>query len=276
AVFAPWSIEPDLTDSMSQRDTGWIQLYCSSAQEVLDSILCAYRIAETAMLPVMVCAEGFVLSHTSEILEIPDQDTVDAFIPEFLPPADWVLDPYRPRTFSALPEPNDYYAFQRNVADAMDGARGIVAAVASEFTSHFRRKKIGALELTGNPEADTALVAIGTIADSAQELVDGDDDLLVVRVHTYRPFPAAELTAVLARASYVSVIDRAAAFGSFGPLGADVRSLDLGHATAAVNFICGLGGAEVTPTTLRWAMKQTRSSGAQRAGIAPVYVPVGM
>ena len=86
AVFAPWSIEPDLSDSMSQRDTGWIQLYCSSAQEVLDSILCAYRIAETALLPVMVCAEGFLLSHTSEVLDIPDQETVDAFIPELRPP----------------------------------------------------------------------------------------------------------------------------------------------------------------------------------------------
>ena len=276
AVFAPWSIEPDLTDSMSQRDTGWIQLYCSSAQEVLDSILCAYRIAETAMLPVLVCQEGFVLSHTSEILEIPDQETVDAFLPEFSPPADWILDPTRPRTFSALPEPNDYYAFQRNVADAMDDARGIVATVASEFTSHFGHEKIGALELTGNPDADTALVAIGAIADSAQELVDGDDDLLVVRVHTYRPFPAAELAAALARASYVTIVDRAAAFGSLGPLGADVRSLDLAHAAAAVNFICGLGGAEVTPTTLRWALQQTRSSSAQQAGVGPVYVPVGV
>jgi pyruvate ferredoxin oxidoreductase alpha subunit len=278
SIFAPWSLEPDLSDSMSQRDTGWIQLYCSSAQEVLDSILCAYRIAETAMLPVMVCEEGFLLSHTSEVLEIPDQDAVDAFIPEFCPPADWLLDPDRPRAFSALPAPNDYYAFQRNVSDAMDGARAIVEAVACEFTSAFGRVKTGALELSGNPEADTALVAIGTIADSAQELVDGDgdDDLLVVRVHTYRPFPAAELSTVLARASFVSVIDRAAAFGSFGPLGADVRSLDLEHAKSAVNFICGLGGAEVTPATLRWALKQTRSIGPQEAGIAPVYVPEGM
>ncbi len=276
ALFAPWSIEPDLSDSMSQRDTGWIQLYCASAQEVLDSVLCAYRIAETAMLPVMVCAEGFLLSHTSEVLELPDQETVDAFLPEYCPPADWLLDPDSPTSFSAMPEPNDYYAFQRNVAVAMDGARGIVESVASEFTSHFGREKIGALELTGNPDAGTALVAIGTIADSAQELVAGDDDLLVVRVHTYRPFPAAELTAALARASYVSVIDRAAAFGSLGPLGADVMSLELGHAEAAVNFVCGLGGADVTPATLRWAMKQTRSSVAGATGLAPVYVPEGV
>ena len=271
AVFAPWSLEPDLTDSMSQRDTGWIQLYCSSAQEVLDSILCAYRIAETVLLPVMVCAEGFLLSHTSEVLDVPEQDAVDAFIPELRPPDDWLLNPDRPRAFSALAQPKDYYAFQRNVADAMDDARGLIETVAAEFTSHFGREKVGALEITGNPNADSALVAIGSIGDTAQELLDSDGDLLVVRVHAYRPFPAAALASALAGVSYVSVIDRAAAFGSLGPLGADVRSLDLGHAKSAVNFICGVGGVDVTPDTLRWALHQTRSTGAPNAG--PVYVP---
>lgn len=276
AVFAPWSIEPDLSDSMSQRDTGWIQLYCSSAQEVLDSILCAYRIAETQMLPVMVCAEGFLLSHTSEVLDVPHQATVDAFISELNLPDEWVLDPGSSRVFSSLAQPKDYYAFQRNVADAMDGARTVIAAVSSEFTSHFGREKIGALEVTGNPDADTALVAIGTIGDTAQDLLAGDDDLLVVRVHTYRPFPGAELSSVLARSSYVSVIDRAAAFGSLGPLGNDVRSLDLEHAKAVTNFICGLGGVDVTPATLRWALNQTRAGSSHGARVAPCYVPEGV
>jgi len=275
AVFAPWSIEPDLSDSMSQRDTGWIQLYCSSAQEVLDSILCAYRIAETAMLPVLVCAEGFLLSHTSEVLEIPDQDAVDAFIPALHPPQEWLLDPSNPRVFSALPEPKDYFAFQRDVAEALDDARGLIETVASEFTTHFQREKVAALELVGNPEADTALVAIGTIGDSAQELVADDDNLLVVRVHTYRPFPAAELASVLAGVSYLSVVDRAPGFGSLGPLGNDVLSLDLKRVKAAANFIGGLGGADVTPATLRWALQHTRSS-TQSGGVAPVYVPEGV
>ena len=273
AVFAPWSIEPDLTDSMSQRDTGWIQLYCSSAQEVLDSILCAYRIAETVLLPVMVCAEGFLLSHTSEVLDIPTQEEVDAFIPELHPPTDWLLDPSRPRAFSELPQPRDYYALQRNVAGAIDDARNVIATVASEFTTHFGREKVAALELVGNREAETALVAIGSIGDTAHELVDGNDDLLVVRIHAYRPFPAVELEAALAHTTYVSVIDRAAAFGSLGPLGADVRSLALENARAVTNFVCGLGGAEVTPTTLRWALELTRS---QQAVAAPVYVPEGV
>jgi pyruvate/2-oxoacid:ferredoxin oxidoreductase alpha subunit len=275
AVFAPWSIEPDLSDSMSQRDTGWIQLYCSSAQEVLDSILCAYRIAETAMLPVMVCAEGFLLSHTSEVLEIPDQDAVDAFIPALQPPQEWLLDPSNPRVFSALPEPKDYFAFQRDVAEALDDARGLIETVAAEFTQHFEREKVAALELVGNPEADTALVAIGTIGDSAQELVADDDNLLVVRVHTYRPFPAAELASVLAGVSYLSIVDRAPGFGSLGPLGSDVLALDLQQVKAATDFIGGLGGADVTPATLRWALAYTRSS-TQSAGVAPVYIPEGV
>lgn len=273
SILAPWSLEPDLSDSMSQRDTGWIQLYCSSVQEVLDSILCAYKIAETVMLPVMVCAEGFLLSHTSEVVDIPDQRTVDAFLPPFRPPDDWLLDPDRPRTFSALPQPAEYSAFQRRVADAMDEARSVIDTVASEFTSRFGRRKAGALEVAGNPEAEATLITIGTIGDSALELLDEDDDLLLVRVHAYRPFPAAELTAALAGSSYVSIVDRAAAFGSLGPLGADVRSLELPHAKTATNFICGVGGTEVTPVTLRWALEHTRSGGAEAAGLAPVYIP---
>lgn len=276
SIFAPWSLEPDLSDSMSQRDTGWVQLYCSSAQEVLDSILCAYRIAEAVLLPVMVCAEGFLLSHTSEVVDVPDQEAVDAFIPEFRPPDEWVLDPDVPRAFSSLPEPSEYAAFQRNVADAMSEARGVIGAVASEFTSHFQRAKISAMEITGDPDADTALVTIGTIGDSAQELLDDDEDLLIVRVHTFRPFPAAELASVLSGASHVCVIDRASAFGSFGPLGSDVRSLDLRHAEAVTNFICGVGGTEVTPATLHWALNETRSHNAERVSLEPMYVPEGV
>ena len=149
SVFAPWSLEPDLTDSMSQRDTGWMQLYCSSAQEVLDSVLCAYRIAETVMLPVMVCAEGFLLSHTSEVVDVPDQATVDAFVPPFDPPADWMLDPAVPHAFSGLPEPRDYAAFQHNVADAMRGAEAWSRQSPPTSHAHFGRAKIGSLEVDG-------------------------------------------------------------------------------------------------------------------------------
>jgi pyruvate ferredoxin oxidoreductase alpha subunit len=225
------------------------------------------------LLPVMVCAEGFLLSHTSEIVDVPAQEAVDGFLPAFCPPAGWVLDPRRPHAFSQLPEPRVYADFQRHVAGAMDEARIFLETVSAEFTSHFGRVRTGLLDVEGDPEADTALVSMGTIGDTALELLDEDDAPLLVRVHAYRPFPGAELAAVLARAAHVCVVDRAAAFGSFGPLGSDVRSLELPRARSVVNFVCGVGGTEVTPETLRWALRVTRS--AQRTG-EPVYVPEGV
>jgi pyruvate ferredoxin oxidoreductase alpha subunit len=273
AVLAPWSIEPDLADSMSQRDTGWIQLYCSSAQEVLDSVLCAYRIAEEVMLPVMVCAEGFLLSHTSELVDVPEQAAVDAFLPEFSPPEDWILDPTRPRVFSGLPQPAEYFTFQRNVAEAMCAAGVLLGDVAAAFARQFGRSKIASIELTGNAAATTALVTVGSIGESAQELLEADDDLLLARVHAYRPFPAAELGAALAHVSHVCVVDRAPGFGSYGPLGLDVRSLRLAKAEVS-NFICGLGGADVTPSSLRWMLDEARAGSP--AGPAPLWVPEGV
>ena len=273
SIFAPWSLEPDLSDSMSQRDTGWVQLYCASAQEVLDSVLCAYRIAETVLLPVMVCAEGFLLSHTSEIVELPEQETVDAFLPSFRPPDGWALDPGDPHAFSQLPQPHQYAAFQRNVAEAMGKARGVIAETASEFTSHFGRDKVGAVDVAGDPGADTALITVGTIGDTARELLGDGDAPLLVRVHVYRPFPVGTLSSLLSGVRHVCVVDRASAFGSFGPLGGDVRALDLAHARAVTNFICGIGGTEVTPDTLRWALQATRTGSRVDE---PVHVPEGV
>ncbi len=276
SIFAPWSLEPDLSDSMSQRDTGWIQLYCSSVQEVFDSVLFGYRIAERLMLPVMVCAEGFLLSHTSELLDIPDQGEIDAFLPPLDPPGEWLLDPARPHTFSGLPEPTDYAAFQKKVAEALDEARGVIETTAAEFSARFGRTKVGALEVAGNPRAETALITIGTIGDTAHELLEDGDDLLLVRVHAFRPFPAQQLAAVLSNVSHVAVVDRAVAFGSLAPLGSDVRALRLDYAEAVVDFVCGVGGTEVTPATLRWAIDAARSTDGAVGHLGPVFVPEGV
>ena len=161
AVFAPWSIEPDLTDSMSQRDTGWIQLYCASVQEVLDSVLCAYRIAETVLLPVMVCVEGFLLSHTSEVLDVPGAGHRRRVHPG-APAAGRTgcSTPATRATFSALPGSDDYFAFQRNVADAMDdGARRHRRRrrrVHGAFRTREGRRRSRS---RANPDAERALVA---------------------------------------------------------------------------------------------------------------------
>jgi pyruvate ferredoxin oxidoreductase alpha subunit len=263
SIVAPWSLEPDLADSISQRDTGWVQLYCSSGQELLDSVLCAYRIAEAEMLPVLVCAEGFLISHTAEVVDVPTQEEVDAFLPPFRPPDGWLLDPRRPRAFSGLPEPNDYASYQHNVAEAHDRTRVLLAEVAHDFAEAFGREKIASLDISGDRAADTAIVTIGTIGETARELLADDEAPLVVRVHAYRPFPADELAAALQHVSHVCVIDRAPAFGAPGPLGEDVRSCGI----PATDVVCGLGGSDVTPETLRAALRQSRVESPERAAV---------
>jgi pyruvate/2-oxoacid:ferredoxin oxidoreductase alpha subunit len=253
SIVAPWSLEPDLADSMSERDTGWIQLYSSSAQELLDSILCAYRIAEEAMLPVLVCAEGFLVSHTAEAVDVPSQEAVDEFLPPFRPPADWMFDPLNPRVYSGVPDPTEYATFQRRVAEAHIQTRGLLVEVAAEFEKTFGRKKVASIEFSGDLDADTAIVTIGTIGETARELLADAEPLLVARIHAYRPFPGAELAAALGSVSHVCVVDRAPAFGSIGPLGEDVRA----YGIPATDVLCGLGGSDVTPDTLRNALAAT-------------------
>jgi pyruvate/2-oxoacid:ferredoxin oxidoreductase alpha subunit len=268
SVVAPWSLEPDLADSMSQRDTGWIQLYCSSAQELLDTVLCAYRLAETVLLPVLVCAEGFLVSHTAEVVDVPSQELVDEFVPPFRPPEDWVLDPARPRAFSGLPEPREYASFQRNVADAQAEAHDVLREIAADFSARFGRPKVASVELAGDPAAETALVTIGTIGETARELLEDDEPLLLARIHAYRPFPSGELAVALANVSRVCVIDRAPAFGAPGPLGEEVRALGF----PAADVVCGLGGSDVTPDTLRTAIERAR---ADEPGRDAVYLVEG-
>ena len=140
------------------------------------------------------------------------------------------------RTYAALPEPPDYARFQKHVADAMDDAAALLEPVA--------------LRVAGNPDASRALVTMATIGETALELLADDDDLLLVRVHAYRPFPGERLVDLLA-GKQVTVVDRAAAFGSLGPLGLDVKSL-----LPATNVLCGIGGTEVTPETLRHALAE--------------------
>lgn len=265
SIVAPWSLEPDLADSMSQRDTGWIQLYCASAQELLDTVICAYRVAEQAMLPVLVSAEGFLVSHTAEVVDVPEQAVVDEFLPPFRPPEDWLLDPRSPRAFLGLPEPREYATFQRNVARAHDEARGLLAEAAEEFSAHFGRPKVASVELSGNPHAETALITIGTIGETARELLHDDDPPLLARIHALRPFPGEELAAALRHARHVCVIDRAPAFGAPGPLGQEVRSFGI----AATDVVCGLGGSDVTPDTLRAALAHAREG---EPSSAPVYL----
>ena len=230
------------------------------------------------MLPVMVCDEGFLLSHTSEVVDVPGQAAVDAFVPPFTPPEEWLLDPAVPHAFSELPEPARLRRVPAPRRRRDEEARSVIEQVAAEFATPLRAAEgRGASASPAIPAPEPRSSPIGTIGDTALELLEDDDDLLVVRVHAYRPFPAGRAggDAFAARVTSASV-DRAPAFGSFGPLGGDVRVAPAVDARDVTNVICGIGGTEVTPDTLRWALRETRSSGPERLELEPVFVPEGV
>ncbi len=252
AVGPPWNIHVDHQDSMSQRDTGWLQMYVSSNQEVLDTILMMFKVAESpeVLLPFMVCLDGFVLSHTYMPVNIPDQEEVDEFLPPYKPPH-WSLDPENPITFGNLALPDEYQEMRWSMDMAMRRAHDVIERVVEEFRERFGRYHGGVVWEYKLEDADYVVIAMGTLASEAEVAVDELRDRGVrvglLKVRSFRPFPHKEVLKALEDKRGAIVIDRSIAFSSGGPLGIEVKAsiynqLDL----PIVNFITGLGGRDVT------------------------------
>ena len=169
ALGAPWILWTDQTDSLSQRDTGWMQVYCASTQEVLDSVIMSYKVSERLMVPTMVVLDGFILSHTYEPIEVPEQEAVDRFLPALK-----ARDPLmtsRPRTYGSLPTPKDFFRLRRRLAADMDSALGVIEEVGAEFGKAFGRS-YGLFEAYRCEDAEAVLVTSGSAAQTALEAVD--------------------------------------------------------------------------------------------------------
>ncbi|MFI6674319.1 transketolase C-terminal domain-containing protein [Kribbella sp. NPDC050470] len=250
AIGAPINIWNDHSDSMSQRDSGWLQLYAESNQEAADLHVQALRIAEELSLPVMVCMDGFVLTHAVEGVDLPGEDQVDAFLEPYVPRQ--VLDPGDPMTIGAMVGPEAftevrYLAHQRHLQ-----ALEVIPEVAADFTAAFGRDSGGLIRPYRCGDADTVVVALGsvlgTIKDTVDELRDEGVDIGVVGVTTFRPFPTEALRTALRGVRRVVVLERALAVGIGGIVTADVRAAWSGE---PFTVIAGLGGRPVTKKSLR-------------------------
>ncbi|MBI3297243.1 MAG: pyruvate ferredoxin oxidoreductase [Elusimicrobia bacterium] len=249
ALGAPWILWTDQTDSLSQRDTGWLQFYCSTNQEILDSLLIAYRAAEALLLPVMVNYDGFTLSHTYEPVDVPAQEAVD----RFLPPLNYqyALDLANPRAFSALPKPKEYMRLRRRMAADMDRATVTVAAIEDEFARAFGRR-YAAVEPYRTDDAETLLVVSGAPASTALEAVDRlrAEGLRAgsLRIRQFRPFPAAVLRAYAGRERRFVVVDRNFSMGHHGIFCEELKSALYGVKGRPKVFgtVAGLGGGDIT------------------------------
>jgi len=265
AMGAPWSIWPDFSDSLSQRDTGWIQFYCADNQEVFDTIIQAYKLCENekVFLPAMVCLEGFILSHTYAPASVPSQKEVDAFLPEYK--CGWMLDINRPYSHANLVAPEYYMEFRYMIQEAMENAKQLIPQVDNDYGKHFGREYGGLVEKYKCEDADLVMLTMGTMASDAKLAVDKlrKEGLKVgsARVRVYRPYPVEEILSLARNVQMISTIDRHISFGMEGFLASETKAalFDQKDKPLVAGFIAGLGGRDVTADTIvRMAQKSLK------------------
>jgi pyruvate/2-oxoacid:ferredoxin oxidoreductase alpha subunit len=245
----PWNIWADHGDTLMLRDTGWVQLYCADNQEVLDSVLCAYRLAEDrrVLLPVLVCQEGFVLSHTMTETDVPAQERVDRFLPALDLPARLAATP---RVMGGIDAPHSTEVHRAQHHEAMERVFEVYREVQDAFERDFGRRPADPVVPHRAEDAETLIVSMGTIASTAEAIVDEargrGERLGSVRVRMFRPFPADRLAALFRGVRRIAVLDRDISLGFGGVLWGEARALAEPGAIVQ-GYVIGAGGGDVRP-----------------------------
>jgi len=253
AMGPPWNVWNDQTDSLAQRDTGWMQIYAADNQEVLDSTIQAFRVAEQVMLPCMVVLDAFLLSHTGENVEIPPQEKVDRYLPPYDPP--WRLDVEKPCSFGNLTGPDGYFELRYKIAQAHDRALTLFEQAGYEYGELFGRR-YGLIETYRLEDAALALVTAGALAGNLRLAVDRLREEGIpagsLRIRVFRPFPAEAVRTALRAVKRICVIDRNLSFGFGGIFAQELRAvlfpgrIDGRNQQQLFGFVSGLGGRDIT------------------------------
>ena len=253
AIGAPINIWNDHSDSMSMRDAGWVQLYAETNQEALDLHIQAFRLAEELSCPVMVCMDGFILTHAYERLDIPTQEEVDAFLPAFEPVQ--VLDPDAPYSIGAMVGPEAFTEVRYLANDTQLQALRLIPEIGGVFKDVFGRESGGLIHEYKTEGAETIVVALGSVNGTIKDVVDGMRECGVaigsVSICSFRPFPLDELRQALVHAKRVVIIEKSFAPGLGGVVASDVRTSLRGAGMAVYTVIAGLGGRAITMGALQ-------------------------
>jgi len=248
AMGPPWNIWSEQTDSLAQRDTGWLQFYCENNQEVTDSVIQAFKICEKVSLPGMVILDAFYHSHTSEIVDIPEQGIIDKFLPSYNPR--YKLDVNDPHTFGGLTGPEWYYELRYKIQKAMEEAIPLIKKVGEEY-GRITGRTYGLIEEYKTDGAEILLITAGALAQTAKDAVDAlrkkKKKVGLVRVRTFRPFPKDDLKKIISKVRAVGVIDRNISFGNEGIFFQETKSAMYNEKKrpSIYGFIAGLGGRDV-------------------------------
>jgi pyruvate ferredoxin oxidoreductase alpha subunit len=237
---------------MSQRDCGWIQLFAETNQEALDLHIQAFRIAEELSMPVMVCMDGFILTHAYERVDMPTQADVDAFLPPYEPRQ--VLDPAEPVSIGAMVGPEAFMEVRYLAHAKQTTALELIPLIATEFAQRFGRQSGGLVRPYRCEDAETVVIALGsvlgTIKDTIDDMRTAGTRIGVLGIGSFRPFPLAAVRAALANARRVVVLEKSFSVGLGGVVSTDVRLALAGLELAGYTVIAGLGGRAITKASL--------------------------
>ena len=258
SMSAPINIWNDHQDSMAERDSGWIQLYVEDVQELVDTTVQAYLIAEDpeVSLPVMVCMDGFILSHVFEPVDLLDQKAVDEFLPPFKPVN--VLDPDDPKSFGMFVDPEYYMDFRYLIEQAMDRSRSKIQDAAKSFESAFGRHYGDLIDTYRTDDAEIILVAMGSLVGTLRDVVDDlrSKGVLVglLKIRAFRPFPADEIAEATSGAKVVCVLDKNISLGTgegaaCTEIKASLYNSDI--SVPVIGFVIGLGGRDIPVSTVQ-------------------------
>ncbi len=258
AISAPINIWNDQQDSISLRDSGWFQIYAEDNQEAADFHLIAYRLAEDkrVMLPVMVCMDGFILTHGMETVDIPEQDKVNKFLPSYK--ALYKLDTNEPISMGLLADPDYYMEARFAIQETMKESLVYLSEISKEFLSVFGRDyKDLLVEEYQVKDAEKVIVAMGSVCGTIKEVIDEQrakgKKVGLLRIITYRPFPYARIYEALKDVAKVAVLDKAVSLGAYAPIAVEIKAAFFGKKKGPKiisSFVGGLGGRDITLETI--------------------------
>jgi pyruvate ferredoxin oxidoreductase alpha subunit len=273
AVSSPLSIWNDQQDSMAVRDAGWIQLYCSDNQEAVDTTIQAFRIAERTELPVMVCMDGFTLTHTLEGIDLPTQRQVDAFLPPYK--FSRTLDPNNPISLGTLVSPDFYPEARHSHHQALLNAQAEIVSADKDWAALTGRQGGGLLSVEGPEQSNIAILTIGsvlgTLKEALKEMPSGQP-IKLINLRSFRPFPSEALKAACKGLDDVIVLERALSPGSGGIVGLEVLAAlsELAKPPRVHNFAAGLGGRDIPLEILPKLLSVLKNPGERRFRIIDV------
>ncbi len=248
AIGAPWNIWTDQTDSMTQRDLGWLQLYCETAQEAFDSILQAFYVAEKLLLPFMVMIDGFILSHTLEQVVLPSQEDVDTFLPEYKP--EYFLNVDNPMTFGAAAKGDLFYLLRKDIQKSFERSFNVIEECHRKFNLIFKRN-YNLIENILTEDAEIVFVVAGaltgTVRVAVEQLREKGIKAGILKIRYFRPFPKKEVVESLKNANKIIVLNKSLSFGTSGTITQELKdSFYYSEEKPDIyDYIISLGGKDV-------------------------------